>query len=136
MWLKPALAQTGAADQPSTITQKAAWRPRGKPRQKRTIDAVSNETNPIYRRRPNVMSAMVNDELVMMSVQTGQYFNLNAVGAHIWRLLESPQSLDAIVAALIDSYGAPESVIREEALAFLARLEAQDMVASGADAAA
>lgn len=97
------------------------------------MDAVSDETNPTYWRRPNVLSAMVNHELVMMSVETGQYFNLNAVGAHIWRLLESPQSLDVIVAALIDGYDAPESVIRGEALAFLARLEAQDMVTSGGE---
>jgi hypothetical protein len=100
------------------------------------MNAVSDATNPIYRRRPNVMSAVVNAELVMMSVETGQYFNLNPVGAHIWRLLESAQSLDAIVAALIDSYDAPETVIRQEALAFLARLEAQDMVTSGVEAAA
>lgn len=100
------------------------------------MDTVNDETNPIYRRRPNVMSAVINDELVMMSVETGQYFNLNTVGAQIWRLLESPQSLNAIVAALVDGYDAPEAVIREETRAFLARLEAQDMVTSGADDAA
>jgi len=99
------------------------------------MNAVNDETNPMYRRRPNVMTAMVNDELVMMSVETGQYFNLNAVGAHIWRLLESPKAVDEIVTALVDCYDAPESVIREEALAFLARLEGQDMVASGDEAA-
>jgi hypothetical protein len=88
-------------------------------------------SNPTYRRRQNVLSAVVNGELVMMGVETGQYFNLNAVGAHIWRLMEAPQSLDAIVAALSDTYDAPEAAIREEALRFLARLEQENMVASG-----
>ena len=87
--------------------------------------------NPTYRRRQNVLSAVVNDELVMMSVETGQYFNLNAVGARIWRLLETPQRLDSIVAALIDIYDVPEAAIREEALDFLVRLEREKMVASG-----
>ncbi|MGX1099875.1 PqqD family peptide modification chaperone [Amorphus sp. MBR-141] len=97
------------------------------------MDVSSKPTNPIYRRRENVLSADFNDELVMMSVETGQYFNLNAVGAHIWRLMETPQSLDDIVAALTDAYDAPEAAIREEALRFLARLEQEEMVASGSD---
>lgn len=54
----------------------------------------------------------------MMSVETGQYFSLNEVGAHIWRLMEAPRSLDSIVAALIDAYDAPAAAIREEALGF------------------
>ncbi|MET4700011.1 hypothetical protein ABIE65_003048 [Constrictibacter sp. MBR-5] len=87
-------------------------------------------SDPIYRRRQHVLSAVVNNELVMMSVETGQYFNLNAVGAHIWRLMEAPQSLDSIVAALMDAYDAPEAAIREEALDFLVRLEGEKMVAS------
>ncbi|KQX19302.1 hypothetical protein ASD39_15410 [Sphingomonas sp. Root50] len=100
---------------------------------KRTIKAVTSPTSPIYRRQPNVLSAVVNDELVMMSVQTGRYFNLNMVGAHIWRLLDSPQSLDAMVAILTETYDAPEAAIRAEVLAFLTRLERQDMVSSIGD---
>lgn len=93
----------------------------------------SDPANPIYRRQQNILSAVVNDELVMMSVETGQYFNLNPVGAHIWRLMEAPQSLDSIVAALTDAYDAPEAAIREEALGFLARLEREKLVATGSN---
>jgi hypothetical protein len=44
--------------------------------------------------------------------------------------MEAPQSLDSIVAALMDAYDAPEAAIREEALDFLVRLEGEKMVAS------
>jgi hypothetical protein len=94
----------------------------------RLMPSTSVPTSQTYRRQPNILSAVIKGELVMMSVETGQYFNLNAVGAHIWRLIEGPQSLDAIVATLADSYDAPEAAIRAEASGFLARLEQENMV--------
>jgi len=92
------------------------------------MPSTSVPSSQTFRRQPNILSAVIKGELVMMSVETGQYFNLNAVGAHIWRLMETPQSVDAIVAALVDSYDAPEAAIREEAAGFLSRLEREKMV--------
>ncbi|MFD0389560.1 PqqD family peptide modification chaperone [Tistrella bauzanensis] len=64
-----------------------------------------------YRRQQRILSASVDDETVMMSVARGQYYNLNAVGGHIWRLLETPRSLDQIVTSLAEVYDAPEEKI-------------------------
>jgi hypothetical protein len=81
-----------------------------------------------YRRLQRVLSASVGDEIVMMSVEKGQYYNLNAVGGRIWRLLETPQRLDQIVTTLADVYEAPEDTIRAEADAFLARLKREGLL--------
>jgi hypothetical protein len=88
------------------------------------IDSKSS----LFLRRGDVMSAVIDDELVMMSVEDGKYFNLNPVAAHIWRLIEIPQSLDAIVAALVIAYDAPETAIRAEVTDFLERLGRENMV--------
>jgi len=82
----------------------------------------------IYRRKTRLLSAQVEDEIVMMSVEMGQYYNLNAVGGRIWHLLETPRSLDQIVSALADIYEAPKETIHAEVAAFLARLEREGLL--------
>lgn len=84
-----------------------------------------------YRRKQRILSAAVADEIVMMSVERGQYYNLNAVGARIWHLLETPRSLAQIATALAEIYDAPEDKIRAEAAAFLARLEREGLLEIG-----
>lgn len=91
--------------------------------------------NQVYQRRKHVLSAQIGNELVMMCLDTGQYFNFNAVGSHIWGLIEMPMSLDTIVATLAEAYDAPESAIRAEAEHFLRRLEQDKMVTSGSSEA-
>lgn len=81
-----------------------------------------------YQRKQRILSASVGEEIVMMSVERGLYYNLNGAGRHIWQLLETPRSLDQIVTALAEIYDAPEEKIRVEACAFLTRLESEGLL--------
>lgn len=88
----------------------------------------TNTATHTYRRKQRILSASFDDTLIMMSVEKGQYYNLNAAGRRIWCLLEKPQNLDQIVAALAEVYDAPVEKIRAEADAFLARLEREGLL--------
>jgi hypothetical protein len=44
----------------------------------------------LVRRKGDWLSAMVGDELVMMSAERGNYLGLTPVGARIWELIEEP----------------------------------------------
>lgn len=81
-----------------------------------------------YRRKQQIMSAAVDDEIVMMSVEQGQYYNLNAMGTRIWHLLETPRGVVEIVTTLAEIYDAPEDRIRVEVDAFLAGLEREGLL--------
>jgi hypothetical protein len=81
-----------------------------------------------YLRKNRILSAPIGDEIVMMSVERGQYYNLNAIGGRIWNLLETPRSLDQIVEALTEIYDAPDETIRAESAAFIARLEREGLI--------
>jgi len=92
------------------------------------MNASTPVVAPTYRRLQRVLSASAGDEIIMMSVEKGQYYNLNAVGGRIWSLLETPQRLDQIVTALADVYEAPEETISAEVDAFLARLKREGLL--------
>lgn len=65
----------------------------------------------------------VADEVVLLSMQNGQYYGLNAVGASIWRLIQKPRTLDEVRNGLLTEY---EDVSAEtcttETLAFVTNM--------------
>ncbi len=91
------------------------------------------EAGSAYQRTDKMLTAALNDELVMMSVELGHYFSLNAVGTRIWELLETPRSFDALLATLTEEYEAEPEVIRSEVGNFLARLESEGLVRTVAE---
>ena len=82
----------------------------------------------MIQRRPGWLSAQVGEEIVMMSVETGDYVGLNSVGARIWELIEAPAELDELCARLEGEFEAPPEVCRRDVETFLAELEARRLI--------
>ncbi|MEM6786221.1 MAG: PqqD family protein [Myxococcota bacterium] len=49
-----------------------------------------------YRVRDQVLSRMLDDEVVLLDLASGTYFGLNEVGAEVWQLLEREADVAAI----------------------------------------
>lgn len=49
-------------------------------------------------------SSAIDDELVLIDVDTGKFFALKEVGLRIWNLLDDEAALDRIAAQLCDEY--------------------------------
>ncbi len=76
----------------------------------------------MIRRAGQWMTAQVGDELLMMSPEHEHYIGLTEVGAHIWSLLETPISVDALCARLLAEFDATPEQIRSESEDFLKEL--------------
>ncbi|NLX08713.1 MAG: PqqD family protein [Chloroflexi bacterium] len=51
----------------------------------------------------------LDDEIVILNLQQGMYYGLNAVGSRVWKLIQEPQTVDAIRDTLLQEYDvAPE----------------------------
>ncbi|MBP2312720.1 PqqD family peptide modification chaperone [Azospirillum soli] len=68
---------------------------------------------------PNLLLTEIDGETVMMEVESGQYFNLDAVGSHIWRELAAPVEVAVLCRRLEDEYEASPERIRDDVLRFL-----------------
>ncbi|MEP9378546.1 PqqD family protein [Aquabacter sp. CN5-332] len=68
---------------------------------------------------PDILSADVDGELVLMDAVSGKYFTFEGVGADIWRALGAPVSVGALCDRLVGEYDAPEERIRASTLRFL-----------------
>ncbi len=81
---------------------------------------LSDDT--IIRRSPNMIAADVQEQVVLMGVQQGEYYSLNSTGSAIWHAIGEPRSFRAVRAVLEDSFDAPADVIGAQAHSLILEL--------------
>lgn len=74
------------------------------------------------RRKPGALCAEVDGEVVLMDVEKGVYFGLDAIGSDIWKRLETPASATELAAELAGDYDADVATIETDVLALFAQL--------------
>lgn len=63
---------------------------------------------------PNQVHCRVGDEIVLLHLDSAQYYGLNAVGARVWSLLQQPIPLHRVRDVLVAEYDvAPEACERD-----------------------
>lgn len=64
----------------------------------------------------------IDGEVVMMDVDSGSYFNLDAIGSDIWRRLAEPVGVSDLCDALAGTYDADIATIRRDVMALLGQM--------------
>ena len=73
-------------------------------------------------RSSTVLDADIDGELVMMSIERGEYYGLDAIGSDIWGLLEKPLAVKDLCSRLEESYDVGPEDCRRDVVAFLETL--------------
>ena len=73
-------------------------------------------------RTANCLAAEVDGDIVFFDPVDGKYFASSAVGCEIWRLLESPHSVDELTQQLIELYDVSEETCHNEVTQFVREL--------------
>ncbi len=79
-------------------------------------------------RSDELVSAEMGKEMVMMSLQQGQYFGLNTIGSRIWELLEQPMTVAELCKRLVVSYAVDPETCQQDTLDFLQELYAAKII--------
>lgn len=79
-------------------------------------------------RRQDVLSAPIDEQLLIMSVEHGLYFSFNPVAARIWELLEAPMTEEALVQQLIAEYDVEIQACRQQVVQFLDELKKRNLL--------
>jgi hypothetical protein len=73
-------------------------------------------------RNPEMVTAKVDDEIVMLSIEKGNYYGLGDPGTRIWELLEQPCLVSALCAQLVEEFEVDLDTCQTQVLEFLNRL--------------
>ncbi|KLI64623.1 PqqD family protein [Aurantiacibacter marinus] len=86
--------------------------------------------NEIVTRNENVVAREVGGETVLLDLEAGTYFGLNAVGGAIWTALEDgPRTLADLCSLVASTFDAPDDVIESDIKALISDLQANGLVA-------
>ena len=69
-------------------------------------------------RDPDMIAAEMDGDLVMMSIERGEYFGVGGVGTLAWELLEQPITVDQICAAVCEEFDVDAGTCRADLLGF------------------
>ncbi len=79
-------------------------------------------------RSENFITATVDNDIVMMSLEKGAYFGLDDIGSTIWEQIGEPKRVSTICTHLISQFEVDQSQCEADVLAFLNDLAAEGMV--------
>jgi len=75
-----------------------------------------------------MVSGNMDGEVVMLSIQRGEYFGLDKIGSRIWELIENPRSIEEIKAILLEEYEVDEETCLIDLIEFLEDLQNKGLI--------
>ncbi len=72
-----------------------------------------------FRRNPDLVYSEIDNEVVILSIANGEYYNLNSVGSDIWHLLDNESSFKNLLSQLMQTYQVSEEACLSDTMAFL-----------------
>lgn len=82
----------------------------------------------IIKNTTNVLSGKLGNELVMMDIESGNYLNINNVGATIWEMINEPILVEDLLQQLLNRFDVAEEQCKNELFEFLGELNAQKLI--------
>ncbi|MFO1429880.1 MAG: PqqD family protein [Candidatus Competibacteraceae bacterium] len=83
----------------------------------------------IYRvDQPNIMHEMIDDEVVVVNLDSGIYYSFDGVGGRLWQLLDGGRSLKSVTALAATLYQGDPDHIASEVGRFLNQLREEQLV--------
>lgn len=91
------------------------------------MDEITLEATVV--RCSDVIASPVDHELVMMDLERGMYYALNAVGADIWERLAQPIAVADLCSQLMQKYEVDRETCQADVLAVLNEMAANGLLA-------
>lgn len=79
-------------------------------------------------RAPELFDKEVNGETMMVSLQSGEYFGLNAIGNQLWKWLETPKTFSQLTELILQEYDVEKEQCHTDLRAFLEALQKQKLI--------
>ena len=73
-------------------------------------------------RKSNNLSSFVDNEIVILNIDRGEYNGLDEIGTEIWKALETPKKVSEIISRMADIYSVDIEICTSDVIEFLSEL--------------
>ncbi len=80
-------------------------------------------------RQDRVLTQQAADTMILLSLDNGQYYELNDVGRCVWELCDGTHRIDEMISMVCDTYEAPAEAIRADVMELLQELVEEKLLA-------
>ncbi|MBC1224362.1 PqqD family peptide modification chaperone [Nostoc sp. UCD121] len=81
-----------------------------------------------FKKSPQAEWTILEQEAVLLNLETGVYFTLNRVGKGIWELFTGEQSLESILLVICKQFEVAEDVARADLIALVTKLSQEGLI--------
>jgi len=75
-----------------------------------------------------VFAQIVDDEMVLLDMNSENYFGLDEVGTDIWRAIEEKGVLQEVLEVLLEAYDVEEEILKKDLINFVQKLEKSGLI--------
>ena len=79
---------------------------------------------------PDVLYEVLDDEVVLLNLETERYYILDAVGTRMWQLLIEHHDPEVVVQQLLEEYDASEASLRTDLAELIEQLLERKLIAT------
>jgi hypothetical protein len=88
--------------------------------------AINSES--VISKNPQIISSKMDEEVVMMSVEKGNYYGLNRVGSEIWEKLTEPLTVGSLCDKLMQEFDVEKEQCEREVITYLEKLVSEGLI--------
>jgi len=92
------------------------------------MNEIKIDTTTIITHGNNHVAANLEDKVMMMSVQQGNYYGLDTIGSRIWKLIEQPHSITAVCDTLLEEFEVDREICERDLLMFVQQLAKENLI--------
>ena len=82
----------------------------------------------VVQRGPDVIAAAAGEDVVMVSIDKGQYYGVSEIARKIWEAIERPKLVSDLIGELVATYNVDWTLCEKETLLFLEELLAERLL--------
>ncbi|MBD3789971.1 MAG: PqqD family protein [Campylobacterales bacterium] len=71
---------------------------------------------------PTVFAQMVDDEMVLLDMNSENYFGLDEVGTSIWQVMQEQETLEKVFETLLEEYDVSADILKKDLEDFVQKL--------------
>ena len=88
----------------------------------------NTRAEPRYARNPDLLAVDMDGDLVMMSIERGNYYGVGGIGPHVWQLLETPRTTAELIDDICQEFEVDQTTALADVEHFLADLVEHGLV--------
>jgi hypothetical protein len=80
---------------------------------------------------PSVICRELSGETVLLNLESGVYYGLDAVGTRVWQLLQQGKTIDGVCEVMLEEYDVTPDVLRDDVFRLVSELRERGIVLPG-----